>query len=132
MAKPTPKHVANTVIGVVLAILVVSPLSYYTVRSDKYDERFAWRMFSSIRMVRCNVQYQVGPSKIRLMRSFHEAWVNIARRGRRVVLDRMTEKLCAEHPDTPVRMTLSCRHIGEKDNRILSDGSEDLCKSDTR
>ena len=127
------KTTANLVIGLVLAILVVTPLSYYTVRSDRYDERFAWRMFSSIRMARCKVAPVVGnpPRPVLLRKTFHEAWINIARRGRRSVIRPMVEKICEDNPGQPVHMRLPCRHVEGKVTTEL-DGKADLCKGGLR
>lgn len=129
MARLSAKTTANLVIVAILAILVVTPLSYYTTRDDSYDERFAWRMFSPIRMVRCKVDLEVGdpPSSINLYRTFHEAWITIAQRGRLAVLRRMVERVCAENPGQPVRMHLPCRQV---DGKVVDaiEGRADLCK----
>lgn len=129
MLRLSAKSQANLVIGLILAILVVTPLAYYTTREDSYDERFAWRMFSPIRMVRCKVDLQVGdpPSSINLYKEFHEAWLTIAQRGRMAVLRSMVERVCAENPGQPVRLHLPCRQV---DGKVVDaiDGRDDLCK----
>jgi hypothetical protein len=124
---PTKKR-ANLVIGAFVAIMIATPLSYYTVRSDRYDERFAWRMFSTMRMVRCSPKWMVGESSqpIKLGRTFHEAWVGIARRARRSVTGPMTDFLCEKNPGQPVRLLLTCRSLTGK-TEVLSDGTSDLC-----
>ena len=37
-------------IAVFIATQLVLPLRYYVLRDDEHDERFAWRMFSPMRM----------------------------------------------------------------------------------
>jgi hypothetical protein len=103
------------------------PLWYYAGRPDKNDERFAWRMFSSTRMIRCETQFTVGEDErlVRLFRTFHEAWVTIARRGRLEVIEAMAAKLCADHPGEPVRVRARCRLL---DGSIQEHGGGwDLC-----
>jgi len=43
--------------GRFIAVFVIAqlllPLHYYLARKDPHDERFAWRMFSPMRMARC-------------------------------------------------------------------------------
>src|SRR6185369_4719609 len=38
-----------------LLVHVAIPLHYYYLGDDLYDERFAWRMFSAVRLQRCEV-----------------------------------------------------------------------------
>ena len=40
-------------VGLVLGLAVLIPLTYY-LRDDPYDERFAWRMFSGVRLQECD------------------------------------------------------------------------------
>lgn len=122
------KKRANLIIGAFIAFMIATPLSYYTVRSDPYDERFAWRMFSTMRMVKCKPQWTVGEPKqvVQLGKTFHEAWIGIARRGRQSVTGPMSEHLCEKNPGKPVRLWLSCRSLtGER--KFLSEGEDDLC-----
>jgi hypothetical protein len=37
------------------------PLHYCMANRDDHDERFAWRMFSPMRMTRCEVNKSQGP-----------------------------------------------------------------------
>ena len=81
-----------------LVVQIALPLVYYTVRRDPHDERFAWRMFSPMRMVRCEPGVHRRRSTVRLNQRFHTAWINIARRGRFDVVEAMAARLCHDIP----------------------------------
>jgi hypothetical protein len=100
-------------IHLLLAVQLALPLWYYAGRSDKNDERFAWRMFSTTRMLQCDPRFTVGDDArpVRLFSTFHEAWVTIARRGRLEVIEAMASHLCAAHPGEPVRAQVRCRRL---------------------
>lgn len=108
-----------------VAIQLAAPLHYYTVRSDPHDERFAWRMFSPTRMLTCDPRFTVDDEPVALTRAFHEAWIEIARRGRLVVLEAMGAELCRRHPGSEVRLDLRCRAV---DGTPSSYGGADLCE----
>jgi hypothetical protein len=112
-------------IGVWLAVQVGAPLHYYLFREDRHDERFAWRMFSPTRMMTCNPVFEVDGQRQPLGTVFHEAWVEIAKRGRFVVLEAMGRRLCALHPGQEVRLDLQCKTVDGKGERW---GGADLCK----
>lgn len=88
-------------LGVLLALHLTLPLTYY-LRDDPYDERFAWRMFSGIRMHTCDVRVEervageVRPLDI--PRTVPVAWRNLLRRNRRAVVLGFLEQRC-ELPD---------------------------------
>lgn len=128
MPKAAEKRKANLVIVAFLLTMVLTPLSYYTVRSDRYDERFAWRMFSSVRMVKCDPRWTIGDpgEQVPIEEHFHMAWVGNARRGRGIIVDRMTEQLCETHQGQSVRLHMNCEAIdGTSD--LLFDGTRNLC-----
>ena len=111
-----------------LAVQIALPLTYYNLRRDKYDERFAWRMFSTERMVRCRHVFRVdGEPERRLGSKFHEAWLTIATRGRREVLEAIAARLCAENPGKPVTLELTCKTVDKKIEQP-SAGLWDLCQ----
>jgi hypothetical protein len=110
-----------------LAIQLGLPLAYYTAPGrDTYDERFAWRMFSPTRMTQCSFDMAVGGEPVSLDRIFHEAWIGIARRGRRDVVDAMARRLCHDHPGRSVTLTMRCVGVDLIPN-TLSHGGRDLC-----
>jgi hypothetical protein len=47
-----------------LAVQLLLPLHYYLVRHDPHDERFAWRMFSPMRMADCAVREPGASSNV--------------------------------------------------------------------
>lgn len=108
-----------------VVLQLLAPLHYYTVREDRNDERFAWRMFSPTRMLSCDPRFLVDLQPAQLYATFHEAWIEIARRGRFAVLEAMGARLCREHPGSEVRLDLRCRAV---DGAIETWGGSDLCK----
>ncbi len=108
-----------------LAVQLLAPLHYYTLRDDRHDERFAWRMFSSTRVMQCEPTFRVDRQVAPLGRTFHEAWIEIARRGRLVVLEAMGARLCRDHPGSEVVLDLQCQTV---DGKRESRGGSDLCK----
>jgi len=106
-------------------VQVLAPLQYYACRRDQNDERFAWRMFSPTRMLACEPSFLVDNQPAQLYATFHEAWIEIARRGRFAVLEAMGARLCKQHAGSEVRLDLKCRTV---DGRIETWGGSDLCK----
>jgi hypothetical protein len=100
----------RVIAGFVLVQLLL-PLHYYTVRRDKHDERFSWRMFSSMRMLRCEPKFQIDDRPLPLASTFHEAWVEIARRGRLRIVEAMSAQLCARNPGQRVQLDLACHYL---------------------
>lgn len=114
-------------IHVYLALQIALPLTYYWARRDKYDERFAWRMFSAERMAVCQPLFKVGGTAVSLGKEFHEGWITVARRGRRDVLEAMAARLCAENPGQPVTLELTCKTADRK-TESPSAGVWNLCE----
>jgi len=111
-------------IAAFLVVQALLPLHYYLVRRDFHDERFAWRMFSPMRMTRCRLAFSVDQQPVDLGATFHEAWIEIAQRGRSVVIDEMAHQLCAKHPGKPVEVTVDCQYMDRPNARY---GGFDLC-----
>ncbi|MCB9560496.1 MAG: hypothetical protein H6708_08800 [Kofleriaceae bacterium] len=114
----------GAVIVAFVALQALAPLDYYCVRRDKHDERFAWRMFSPTRMLTCQPTFTVDDQPVDLAGTFHEAWIQIARRGRLVVLEAMGQRLCKLNPGKRVVVDLRCRTV---DGRVEQRGGFDLC-----
>ncbi len=95
-------------IHLILAMLILAPLHYYTVNSDKRDERFAWRMFSPIRSETCATQFFVDGTPIKASKKFHNAWVGIAARGRKQVVRAMAQHLCDAPGDAEITVRILC------------------------
>ena len=107
-----------------VAVQVAIPASYY-LRDDRDDERFAWRMFSPMRMVQCEPRFAIDDRPLALAGVFHEAWIELARRGRFVVIEAMAARLCAEHRQASVEVAMSCRYL---DGSEETWGGYDMCR----
>ena len=108
-----------------LAIQLLLPLHYYVVRRDPHDERFAWRMFSPMRHSRCSFVLRVDNEPVVLEKQFHEAWIEIAQRGRFVVIEAMAAKLCNQHPNARVDVSLDCTYVDRAEKHY---GGHNMCK----
>ena len=113
--------------GRAIALFVVAqltlPLLYFT-RKDPHDERFAWRMFSPMRMARCTPSATINDAPFNLGGEFHEAWLELVQRGRFRVIEAMGKKLCQEHPNSAVRLSIDCVYL---DREPRSYGGYDMC-----
>jgi len=82
-------------IGLQMAV----PLSYY-LGDDVFDERFAWRMFSSVRTVTCQTRFidetDGLQTPVRAAADLHEVWVSLLTRARRDVIDGYARRYCEQ------------------------------------
>ncbi|MCA9530984.1 MAG: hypothetical protein KC543_12670 [Myxococcales bacterium] len=98
-ADATPKRgwARALILAYVLAQLLI-PLSYY-VGHDRYDERFAWRMFSGIRVQTCRATVTETVSgreqPVDTRRALQPAWVASLQRNRAEVIERFLQSRCA-------------------------------------
>ena len=115
--------------GILILVVVASqlllPLHYSLARRDPHDERFAWRMFSPMRMTKCTPKFTVDNQPVDLGKQFHEAWIEIAKRGRFVVVEQMAARLCEKHPGSAVHVVLECKYLDRPD---MTWGGYDMCK----
>jgi hypothetical protein len=106
------------------------PLSYYLVRDDPYDERFAWRMFSPIRMVECQAQFSDGGEPVDLAPHLAQAWRTWLERGHARVAREFGRHYCAEQrlvgEDPQLTVDFRCRLPDGAIDRLVP-ASEDLC-----
>jgi hypothetical protein len=100
------------------------PLHYYLGRRDPHDERFAWRMFSPMRMAQCSPRVLLDGKPLDLRTEFHEAWVETAARGRFVVIEAMGRALCERHPGSAVTVSVDCTYL---DRPPAQYGGYDIC-----
>lgn len=117
---------AGRFILVVVASQLLLPLHYYVARRDPHDERFAWRMFSPMRMTTCTPELRVAGRPATMNTEFHEAWIELAKRGRFRVIEAMGARLCAKHPGQEVTLRLECRYLGREQPEVY--GGFDLCE----
>lgn len=94
--------------GLWLAFHVLVPLRYYALADhDVYDERFAWRMFSAVRVQRCQVAVDetgvAGSRRVQLATILPMPWIALVERNRPAVQREMLAHLC-EQPTEPMRV----------------------------
>lgn len=109
-----------------LVLQLLLPLTYYTVREDRFDERFSWRMFSDVRMVKCQAGFNRGGTGVTMSQEFHMAWNTLVQRGRGDVIDAVGQELCEGARGKPVKVRLECR-MADGSKQLLEDGTRDLC-----
>ncbi len=105
----------NGFIAAWLALQIALPLNYY-LSDDRYDERFAWRMFSPVRLAGCQVRAYdaTGGAKrpIDLARDLHVVWINLMKRARLQVIEHWSGDWCAarrtEGADPVLQVDLRC------------------------
>jgi hypothetical protein len=112
-ALPSARIIGLVVLALWLALHVYAPLSYY-LSDDVYDERFAWRMFSAVRVQDCSVDARETVSgserPIALQSVLPAPWVSLLQRDRPAVVTRFLTWRCASeaHPDS-VSVVHACR-----------------------
>lgn len=112
-------------IAAFVLVQLALPITYY-LRRDRHDERFAWRMFSTMRMATCDVRMQRAGQPVALGGEFHEAWIELAKRGRQSVIEEMGAHLCRKYPGQEIVVNLRCHYLDGTDRAI---GGFDLCKA---
>lgn len=112
----TPERRAGVRLFIVVAVLaqLLIPLTYY-LRDDPYDERFAWRMFSGVRMQECEGSVLERHGETELAVNPYEVvpagWVTSLERNRRSVVERYLELRCEDEGMTSVRFENRCREV---------------------
>ncbi len=102
------------VVGGILAALatqIAIPATYYR-GEDRFDERFAWRMFSAVRVSRCQLgAFDLDEGRatpVPLGRTIHVAWINTMERGREGVIRRYLGWRCANAEVAGARVVNRC------------------------
>ncbi|TNE86278.1 MAG: hypothetical protein EP330_21290 [Deltaproteobacteria bacterium] len=121
-------------VGLFLAVQFALPLSYYA-SGNPLDERFAWRMFSPIRMVHCTATFhEVGPEgrrRLDLGKEVPEVWETWVDRGHTRVIREVGEHICTRRarlgPEVSVYADVSCPMPDGTRFRPLP-AEEDLCR----
>jgi hypothetical protein len=83
-------------------------------------------MFSPMRMAQCRTQFLVDKQAVTLGTEFHEAWIEIAERGRFSVVEAMAARLCEKNPGKPVDVSLDCTYLDREPQHY---GNTDMCKA---
>lgn len=111
VAAPISRALANALILVFLAYQIAMPLRYY-LGGRGYDERFSWRMFSTLRMQKCRAQVietvEGVQSAVNLRKEIQVAWIGMLERYRRPVIDKLLARRCAAAGASQVVFTRSC------------------------
>ena len=106
----------NMFIAGLLLVQLAVPLSCYLMDRGS-DERFCWRMFSSVHMRKCQVAVvemnrqggSIVPRSVPLRRELHTAWVKSLKRFRRIVVDKFLHWRCEQPHTAVVTLTRTCR-----------------------
>jgi hypothetical protein len=109
---PLRRTLENAFIACFLAFMLGMPLRYY-LGGRGFDERFSWRMFSTIRMLDCKAAVEEtlaggGERPVNLGKEVQVAWVGLLERGRELVIDKLLARRCAQPDVTEARYSLSC------------------------
>lgn len=113
------------------------PWQYY--QGDyPWDERFSWRMFSTVRTLKCSPRFWTqSPTTsykrpLRLGKEMHIVWINLMKRGRLRVIRQFADDYCQNHPGHSLYGSLSCPHPKPPHSSLsLIKPDQDLCSSDT-
>jgi hypothetical protein len=100
---PRSRSLANALIAAVLLYEIVMPLRYY-LGGGGSDERFSWRMFSTVRMQKCSVVVDEtaeldGTKQLRpvdLHQALQIAWIGMLERNRPPVVDKLLQRRCED------------------------------------
>ncbi len=102
-------------IGAWVAAELLIPLRYY-LGSDRYDERFSWRMFSAVRLERCSLaldEWALRHGAVHVERVdpagvVPVTWVVLLQRNREAVTARFLRWRCGQEGMQRVRLVNSC------------------------
>ena len=108
------RRLTNTFIAAFLLFQVAMPLRYYL--GDRgYDERFSWRMFSTLRMQQCEMQISEALSadrsafrEVQVRRDIQVAWVNLLERVRMPVVKKYLARRCERQNASRVSYARRC------------------------
>lgn len=109
--------------GVWVAFLVLVPLRYYVFPGhDPYDERFAWRMFSAVRVQQCETQVEETrfgeeTRPISLTTSLPAPWISLLQRNRPAVVESFLNFRC-ESNVSPTRVSVRSRCTDVSGNEL--------------
>ncbi len=134
-----------------LAVQLALPVSYY-LGDAPLDERFAWRMFSPIRMVRCRLDVREGTARtpvpaadlkpgarlatprtpVRPEAELHAVWMSLLRRGRPDVIAAWADARCGRMErdagaPVPLYVGVVCR-MPDGTEHVESDPEVDQCR----
>jgi hypothetical protein len=100
--------------GLWVAFLLLVPLRYYVLPDhDPYDERFAWRMFSAVRVQQCETEVEETlfgeeTRPVNLQTSLPAPWISLLQRSRPAVVESFLQFRC-ESEAHPTRVSVESR-----------------------
>lgn len=98
--------------GLLFVMQLLLPLRYYF-GNDPYDERFAWRMFSTVRQHQCRLSAQDTrngqPVPVSLPTEVHVGWITLLRRNRSAVVRKYLRFRCGIEGVEAARLENRCR-----------------------
>jgi hypothetical protein len=108
------RRLSNLFVAAFLAFQIGMPLRYYL--GDRgYDERFSWRMFSTVRLQECDMQISERRASgektfrnVAVSRDVQAAWVNLLERVRMPVVRKYLARRCERQHAERVRYTRRC------------------------
>jgi len=103
-------------VGAYLALVLLTPLRYY-LGDDPYDERFAWRMFSDVRLRACTTELvetvaeggTLHERRPPLEGIVHFSWREMLARNRRAVVVALLEARCEGEDVVEARIVNTCQ-----------------------
>jgi len=107
-----PRAFSNALIALFVLFQIAMPLRYYL--GDRgYDERFSWRMFSSLRMQNCKVRVAERLASgdehdLELTQELQVAWIGMLERYRPQVVERLLRQRCRGELVRAARFTRTC------------------------
>jgi hypothetical protein len=113
MHEARQRRLANLFILAFLAFQVGMPLRYY-LGGRGYDERFSWRMFSTLRMQQCEMQVTEASAgspefkEVQVRGDLQAAWVSLLERVRRPVVEKYLRRRCERQGVVQVAYTRRC------------------------
>ena len=95
-----------------LGLQLLIPATYYA-SPDPFDERFSWRMFSAVRVMRCRpdaseTTVDGARRPVALQRVVHQAWITNLSRNRADVIRSFLERRCDEEGVASVTLVNQC------------------------
>lgn len=110
--------VRSALLWLLLLAQLLIPASYYLWRADREDERFAWRMFSSLRFRSCRVKvserFEGQERPLALAPVLHASWIGALRRGRERVIERFLASRCSQQGVSAATLVRTCREVDER------------------
>jgi hypothetical protein len=97
---PARKRLENALIALFLVFQIGVPLHYYLAERS-YDERFSWRMFSTLRLRDCKIRVTETLDDaartvrdVTVQQDVQVAWVRLLERMRSAVIERYLARRC--------------------------------------